>query len=141
MSEENVEIVRNWMDVGADALSSGADLDALAQAAGRYLTPSVVYEEDPVWPDAGTFRGRDAVVRRFLEYRDLIHLESVTRGDIIDAGDLVLAQARVEMLGGDEWQALEFLWTYTVRVENGRIAHLRAWYDPGEAARAAGLRE
>ena len=141
MSQENVEIVRNWMDAGAGALSSGDDLDALAQAADPYLTPSVVYEEDPVWPDAGTFRGRDALVRRFLEYRDCIHLESVTRGDVIDAGDLVLAQARVKMLGGDEWPALEYLWTYTVRVENGRIAHLRAWYDPDEAARAAGLSE
>ncbi|HEY6652881.1 MAG TPA: nuclear transport factor 2 family protein [Solirubrobacterales bacterium] len=107
MSQESVEIVRNWMDAGADALNSGDDLDALAQAADRYLTQSVVYEEDPVWPDPGTFRGRDAVVRRFLEYRDLIHLEGVTRGDVIDAGDLVLAQARVEMLGGDEWPALE----------------------------------
>jgi hypothetical protein len=45
------------------------------------------------------------------------------------------------MLGGDEWPALEYLWTYTVRVENGRIAQLRAWYDPHEAVRAAGLQE
>jgi hypothetical protein len=77
--------------------------------------------------------------RSLISGSDLIHLESVTRGDIIDAGDLVLSQARIEMLGGDEWPALEFLWTYIVRVENGQIAHLRAWYDPDEAARAAGL--
>jgi ketosteroid isomerase-like protein len=141
MSEENVEVVRSWLDSTADAFNSVDSVEGVTQAAGRYLTEEVVYEEDPVWPDAGTFHGRDATVRRFLEYRDLVHLENVAPGDVIDAGDLILAQARIEMLGGDEWPALEYLWTYTVRVENGQIAHLRAWYDPDEAARAAGLSE
>jgi ketosteroid isomerase-like protein len=141
MSEENVGLVRNWLDSTADAFNSVQPGEGVKKAADRYLTGDVVYEEDPVWPDAGTFHGRDATVRRFLEYRDLVHLENVAPGDVIDAGDLVLAQARIEMLGGDEWPALEYLWTYTVRVENGRIVHLRAWYDPDEAARAAGLSE
>jgi ketosteroid isomerase-like protein len=141
MSDDSVEVVRSWLDSAADAFNSVESVEGLTQAADRYFTKDVVYEEDPVWPDAGTFYGRDATVRRFLEYRDLIHLENVASGDVIDAGDLVLAQARIEMLGGDEWEALEFLWTYTLRVENGQIAHLRAWYDPDEAARAAGLSE
>jgi ketosteroid isomerase-like protein len=105
------------------------------------MTQDVVYEEDPIWPDAGTFRGRDAVSRRYVEYRDLVHLDSIEPGEVTDAGDLVVARVRIEMLGGDDGQALDFLWTYTVRVEDGRISHFRAWYDPDEAARAAGLRD
>jgi hypothetical protein len=73
MSEENVEVVRAWLDEAAHALNSG-DPEALAGTAARYLSADVVYEEDPVWPDAGSFRGRNALVARFLEYRDLLHL-------------------------------------------------------------------
>jgi hypothetical protein len=52
-----------------------------------------------------------------------------------------VAEVRISMLGGDAGEAVEFLWTYTVRVEDGRIAHFRAWYDHHEALEAAGLRE
>ena len=45
------------------------------------------------------------------------------------------------MLGADGGEAVEFFWTYTLRVEGGRIAHFRAWYDPQEALEAAGLSE
>ena len=141
MSQENVEIVRRWLDAGADALSLENPLAAFAEVADRFMTHDVVYEEDPIWPDAGIFRGRDAVSRRYVEYRDLVHLDSIEPGEVTDAGDLVLARVRIEMLGGDDGQALDFLWTYTVRVEDGRISHFRAWYDPDEAARAAGLRD
>src|SRR5262245_7754917 len=141
MSEENLALVRGWLESTADAFNSGDPVEAVRQASDRYLSADVVYEEDPVWPDAGTFQGRDATVRRFLEYRDLVHLENVAPGEVVDAGNLVLAQATIEMLGGDEWPALEYLWTYTVQVENGQISHLRAWYDPDEATRAAGVSE
>ena len=140
MPQENVEIVRSWLDAAADALSSANPVVAFPQVGERFMTQDVVYEEDPVWPDAGTFRGRDAVARRFLEYRDLIHLDGITPGEVTDTGDLLLARVRIEMLGGDDGKALDFLWSYTVRVEEGRISHFRAWYDPDEAARAAGLR-
>jgi hypothetical protein len=83
--------------------------------------------------------GPDAVSRRFIEYIDLVHVEGASAGDVIDAGDLVVAQLRIEMLGAGAGEPVEFLWTYTVRVEDGRIAHFRAWYDPDKALEAAGL--
>ena len=139
MSQENVEVVRNWLDAWVDWFNSQRDPDAFAQIGSRYMASNVTYEEDPVWPDAGAFRGRDAVLRRFAEYIDLMHIEGVRRGEVIDAEGTVLAEVRIEILGGDAGEAIEFLWTYTVRVEEGRIAHFRAWYDPQRAARAAGL--
>jgi hypothetical protein len=138
MSDANVEIVQRWLDASAAALNSGSG-DEFATVAERFMAPGVVYEEDPVWPDAGVYRGREATVRRFLEYRDLVHLDGIVPGAVSDAGDLVVAQVRIEMLGGDGGRALEFLWTYTIRLESGRITYFRAWYDPEEASRAAGL--
>jgi ketosteroid isomerase-like protein len=138
MSEANAEIVRRWLDASAEALNSEAG-EPFAAVAERFMAPDVLYEEDPVWPDAGVYRGREATVRRFLEYRELVHLHGIAPGDVSDAGDLVVAQVRIEMLGGEGGQALEFLWTYTLRLEDGQITYFRAWYDPEEGARAAGL--
>jgi hypothetical protein len=47
-----------------------------------FTASAVVYEEDSVWPDARVFRGRDAVVRRVIEYLDLVHIRRVTPGEV-----------------------------------------------------------
>ena len=141
MSQENVEVVRAWLNTWVVWFNSPRDPDRLARLASEYLAQDVTYEEDPVWPDAGTYQGLDAVVRRFADYVDLVHIEGVEAGEAIDAGDLVIAKVRIAMLGADAGEAVEFLWTYTLRVENGRIMHFRAWYDPKQALEAAGLRE
>jgi len=141
MSRENVEIVRAWLDTWVMWFNSRRDPDRLARLASDYMAPDVIYEEDPVWPDAGTYHGLAPVVRRFIDYVDLVHIESVEAGEAIDAGDLVIAKVRIAMLGAGAGEAVEFLWTYTLRVENGRITHFRAWYDPKQALEAAGLRE
>ena len=141
MSQENVEVVRSWLDTWIAWFNSQRDPDRLARLASDYMAPNVTYEEDPVWPDAGTYHGLTAVVRRFADYVDLVHIESVEAGEAIDAGDLVIAKVRIAMLGADAGEAIEFLWTYTLRVANGRITHFRAWYDPKQALEAAGLSE
>jgi ketosteroid isomerase-like protein len=140
MSQENVEVVRRWMDEWVEWFNSRREPKELARINDQYTAADVVYEEDPVWPDAGLFRGREAVLRRFLEYPDLMHIVGMSRGGITDTGDAVLAELRIEMLGSGAG-AVEFVWTYTMQVEAGRVTHFRAWYDPDQAARAAGLRE
>ena len=141
MSQENVEIVRAWLGSWVGWFNSHRDPDRLAWLASQYLAPNVIYEEDPVWPDAGTYRGQDAVSRRFTDYIDLMHVKGVKAGEVVDAGDLILAKVQIAMLGADGGEAVEFFWTYTLRVENGRITHFRAWYDQDQALKAAGLRE
>jgi ketosteroid isomerase-like protein len=142
MSRENVELVRRfWTDASEWFDESDRDPQRLAEISARYASEDLVYEEDPVWPDAGTYRGREAVMRRFLEYADLLQMQAFEVGEVIDAGDLVFLEARIHMLGGDSAQSLRFLWGYTVRVERGRVVHFRAWFDPAEGRRAAGLRE
>jgi len=141
MSQEKVEVVRDWLEASVEWFGTERDPDQSDRLAYQYMAPNVTYEEDPVWPDAGVFRGPDAVSRRFIEYIDLVHIEGASAGEVIDAGDLVVAQLRIEMLGAGAGEPVEFLWTYTVRVEDGRIVHFRAWYDPVKALEAAGLRE
>jgi ketosteroid isomerase-like protein len=141
MSHENVEIARGWLDAWVAWFNSQRDPARLAQLASDYLASNVTYEEDPVWPDAGSYHGLDAVVRRFAEYIDLVHIEGVEAGQVTDADDLTVVELRIAMLGADTGEAIEFLWTYTVRIQDGRIAHFRAWYDRGQALEAAGLRE
>jgi ketosteroid isomerase-like protein len=70
-----------------------------------------------------------------------MHLQGIARGEVIDAGGLIFAEVRITMLGTDVGEPVEFLWSYTVQVEDGRIVHFRAWYDRDEALEAAGLRE
>jgi ketosteroid isomerase-like protein len=141
MSQENVEIVGAWWKAVAGWFNSPRDPEALGRIINQYMAANVRYEEDPIWPDAGAFRGRDALHRHFLEYAEFMHIERMSRGQVIDAGDSVLTEIRIEMLGGDVGEAVEHLWAFTAEVEDGRIVHFRGWYDPDEAARAAPLRE
>ena len=141
MTQENVEIVDAWWKAVVGWFNSPRDPEALGRIINQYMAPNVIWEEDPIWPDAGAFRGRDAVYRRWLEYADLMHIENVGLPQVIDAGDSVLAEIPSEMFGGDVGEAVEHVWAYTAKVEDGRIAHFRGWYHPDEAARAAGLSE
>jgi ketosteroid isomerase-like protein len=144
MSEENVEIVRRWWAESSDWFNDpkGGDPERLAEISARYASEDVVFEEDPVWPDAGTYRGRDAIMDRFLEYFDVLQMHQIEIGEVIDADDVVYLEFRAHMgLGADAGQTQTFLWGYTVKVEEGRVVHFRAWFDPEEGRRAAGLSE
>jgi ketosteroid isomerase-like protein len=139
MTESDVEIVREWAEAMVRFIGSPDGRVELAERAKGYMAPDCVYEEDPVWPDAGEFRGRDAVLQRFGDYVELVHLAGASLESVLDGDGVVLAKVRIEMLGEGEGTMIGFLWSYTVRVEDGQIVHSRAWYRPEEAARAAGL--
>jgi SnoaL-like protein len=139
VAQTDVEVVRGLWTECAEWFNAPADPERLARITERYMAPDVVYEEDPVWPDAGTYRGRDAVTARFLEYADMLQIRSISSVDVVDAGELVLAEVRVEMLGTSSAETIDYVWNYTVRVEDGLVKHFRAWYKPEEAHRAAGL--
>ena len=57
--------------------------------------------------------------------------------EVHDAGDAQVALVRVR---GTTPAPHDHLWGYLVRVQDGKLRFIRAFYDPGEALRAAGLR-
>src|SRR4029450_11842673 len=60
MSREAVEVVRNAFEGGSER--------GLQETAETYWHPEIEYEEDPRWPGASRYKGRDAVLRCFQAY-------------------------------------------------------------------------
>jgi ketosteroid isomerase-like protein len=133
MSEENVEIVRNAFGKRA-----------LRETAEAYWHPEIEYVEDPRFPGASSHIGRDAALRCWQAYMDVLGDErdlTVTVENVADAGELQVPLVRYRgrsESGGVPW---EHLWGYVVEVKDGRLSYIRAYYDPAEALEAAGLSE
>ena len=137
MSEENVEIVRKAFE--------GAGTGTLKEAAEMYWHPEIVYVEDPRWPGASTYKGRDAVLRCFQAYmEDALGREedlTVTVERVLDGGERQVPFVRVRSPASTSGVPHEHLWGYVVEVRERRIAYFRAYYEPEEALEAAGLSE
>jgi ketosteroid isomerase-like protein len=72
----------------------------------------------------------------------VLGMERIEVGEIVDGDDAVFLEFHVDYgLGSDAGQSLSYPWGYTVKVEQGRVVHFRAWMDPKEARRAAGVPE
>jgi ketosteroid isomerase-like protein len=134
MSQENVEIVRAaWGEAGND----------LQVAAAKYWDPDIEYVEDPQWPGASTYHGRDAVLACFGEYERTLAPDggwTVTVDKVVDAGDRQVAIIRSSSRSASGVPH-EHHWGYVVQVTNGRLVYVRAYYDAAEALEAVGLRE
>lgn len=135
MSEENVELVRQAF--------AGAGPQDLAEVARTFWDPDIVYVEDPRWPGAGRYEGRDAVLRCFQAYMEALGPEdavSVAVERIHDAGrhQVPFVRFRGRSASGVPH---EHLWAYLVETRDRRIVYLRAYYEPEAALEAAGLKD
>jgi ketosteroid isomerase-like protein len=132
MSQENVEIVRRFFDVFLEG----------PEGLKRVAHENVVYVEDPKWPGAGTYRGREAVFECWSRYDELLgEAVSVSVVDVRDADDKVIALVRVAGRTRESALPYEHTWGYLCRTDEGRVIYFRAYLSPGEAFEAAGLRE
>jgi len=106
--------------------------------------PEIEYVEDPRWPEASRYRGRDSVLRCFLAYTEALGREEdfmVTVERVVDAEDRQVVFVRFRASASPSGVPHEHLWGYVTTVRDGRLALLRAYYDPSEALEAVGLRE
>jgi uncharacterized protein len=134
MSEENVEIVRRALE----AWERG-DMNAAADL----LDPEVEWRMPPNIPEAGTFRGRDEVVRRLEAFREAWEDLAVTVEELVDAGDRVVALVRYSgrgrasgvEIGGVTTDAQ--VWT----VRSGQAVRVELYGGTAAALKAAGLSE
>jgi ketosteroid isomerase-like protein len=136
MSQHDVEVVRRAFE--------GAGARGLEASAETYWHPEVEYVEDPRWPGASTYKGRDAVLRCFRGYMEALGREedlAVTVERVVDAGERQVPFVRVQSRASTSGVPHEHLWGYVVAVREERIAYFRAYYEPAEALEAVGLRE
>ena len=116
----------------------------LQETAEIYWHPQVEYVEDPRWPGASTYVGRDAVLRCFQNYLEALGREEDFANKVervFDAGERQVAFVRIQSRASTSGVPHEHLWAYVVEVREERIVYFRAYYEPGQALEAAGLRE
>jgi ketosteroid isomerase-like protein len=107
----------------------------------QYYHPDIEWHEDPSFPEAGVYRGLEAVEaynRQFLAEFAEIHYE---QEELIDANDSVVANMRIHGRGKASGATFELSawWVFTLR--EGRLIRVHAYLDRTQALEAAGLRE
>lgn len=132
MSQENVAVVR-----GLAAAFEECGVDALRD----YCDPKIEWHEDPFFPEAGVYRGLEAVEAysaQFLSEFSEIHYEVA---DAIDSGDHVVASLNVEGVGRASGAGFEISAWWAVTIRDERILRIFAYLDRGRALEAVGLAE
>ena len=123
-------------------MSEDAAEDDVRTASVQGLAAGVEFEEDPRFPEARTYRGRDEVLRYFTDFvSQFEHFE-------IDVEDLVACGANdvlccLHIHGRGKGSSAEFDvragWVYTG--SRGEVVRIRAYLDRAEALEAVGLSE
>jgi ketosteroid isomerase-like protein len=131
VSRDDVELVRRAFE-----------WRRLEETAEAYWHPDIEYVEDPRWPGASKYRGREAVLRCFRAYTEALGREedfTITVERVFDAGERVVPFVRIQSLASTSGVPHEHLWGYVVEVREGRITYFRAYYEPDEALGAVDL--
>ena len=99
--------------------------------------PDVVYEEDPLWPGASTFRGRANVRERFREYEEQLGVGEVKVEALVERGGRWVMIWRHAGTTPGAGVAFEHRWAWVVELRDGLAGHIRAYFNPDEALEAA----
>ena len=127
---------------------SSAEGDLYSQGAGAYAErgldglaeswhEDIVYEEDPLWPGAATYRGREAVLRRFREYEEQLGHGEATTDAVVERPAGVVVIWRHSGVTPGSGVPFEHRWAWVVQQRDGKAVHIRAYFDPDEALKAA----
>src|SRR3954454_7625603 len=135
MSQENVEILRHWLDVWMSG--DPKELPDLP-----FLDAEVVYE-DEILPDhvGEAYHGPEGFRKAWA--RAVEPWESI-EGDvewIRDAGRDVVSCHRGRMRGKGSGIEATIRYAYVWRFRGGKVVHCKSYADPGAALEAAGLSE
>jgi ketosteroid isomerase-like protein len=132
MSQENVEVVRRWIDAG-----NRADLDAWLSGFG----PEAEWHTSGRFADRGVYRGREGLVRYWTEVQGDIEELTTSVSEIRASGDKVFVAATLTGRGRQSKARFEErAWLVTTCCD-GRVERVEAYLDPDEALEAAGLSE
>ena len=145
MYEEVVEVARRAIEEASRVRDpSGTELDALDRETLAVVfdsfAPEVEVREDPRFPEAGVYRGREAVGRYFAQFTENFDEFTFEAEDFIDlGGDRVLILFRLRTRGRGSGAMVEVRpgWIYTIR--GGKTVRIEAYLERDEAFAAAGL--
>jgi ketosteroid isomerase-like protein len=134
MSQENVEVVRS----ANEAFLAGDVEKALAA-----LDPGIEWHATVGGIDEGrVYRGREEVVRAFVEYFEVWERMEMRADEYIDAGGDDVVVFHHEVAKGRESGVVVETDTGTVQtVRDGKVIRVRSFMDRRDALEAAGLRE
>jgi ketosteroid isomerase-like protein len=132
VSQENVEIVRRaW-----EAFNRG-DLDAFMAD----VAEDAEFEEDPAFPEAGVFRGRDEVVAYVRGFQEQMRDHRFEVEEVRDLGDKVLALLHETARGASSGIGVDQRPAFLYEFKEARITRVRAYLHRSEALKAVGLEE
>jgi ketosteroid isomerase-like protein len=132
MSQENVEIVRR-----AFAAFSRDGPEAMA----RFWDPEIEVGVPPELAQAGTYRGRDAVLGWISEWSDAWERIEYTPQEIVENDDAVVVTLLYDGVGKGSGLRIDGTFWYLMRLRDGKIVYLRLYGNEAEALEAAGLSE
>jgi ketosteroid isomerase-like protein len=133
MSEENLALVREALD----AYKRGG-MDALFE----YYDEDIVFAVDPGFPEAGTFRGKDAVRIYSDEWAETFQEFEWEIDDLVEVSDAeTLAVFHIHGLGRGSGVRVEMPLAWIITVRDGKAVRIESFLDPVAAFEAAGLSE
>jgi ketosteroid isomerase-like protein len=135
MTASDREILREMWSVMSSRDPAEALDDDLLDA---WWHPDLTYVEDPSWPGADSYRGRETVKVAWNAYLEVFGSAKMELERIVEAGGEVVALVRVTGSSKGADVPFDHLWGYVCRVRDGKLSYLRAYWDPEEALAAAG---
>ena len=130
ISEQNLEIMRRFVE----AFNRGG-LDAVVD----FLDPEIEYREDPRFPQAEVYRGRDAVVRQWREFGASFEGYRFEIEDHFGLDDKVVVVLREVGRGAGSGVPVDRRtgWVNTLRA--GKLVRMEIFLDPADALEAVGV--
>jgi ketosteroid isomerase-like protein len=132
MSQENVEIVKRWIE-----LNNSRDVAGVL----RLLDPDVECFPREGEPEATAFRGRDAFAKRAEDALASFEDYRITVSEYIDLGDYVVVVGQVSARGRVSGVPVSDEEVWLMRFRDGTCVEYRECGTKANALEAAGLRE
>lgn len=141
MAQENAEVLRQGLEAYFQAWVEAHTTKGFEGLAAKFWHPDIEYREDPKWPEAATYRGRDAVLAAFKAYEDVMGHYTIAVERVAATGEEFAVVIRASGRGASSGVPHEYRWGYVGRLEDGLCVYLQAYLHAAEALDAAGLSE
>jgi ketosteroid isomerase-like protein len=107
-----------------------------------FYDPEVEFYEDPKFPEAQVFRGRDEVVGYLREFwASFEHVRFEIEDPRDTGGDKVMGVLREKARGKDSGVEVERRSGWVITFRDGKVLSFKIYLDPADALEAVGLAE